>query len=349
MTELGGLIDQIPLPWHEQQWQRLMQQAEKGQLAHAYLAAGAAGLGKYAFVQQFARYLLCQKASSSGPCGQCKNCLLGSRDQHPDLFLLQPEEGARDIKIIQIRELSDFLIRSSHAGGARVAIIDSAHHMNISASNALLKSLEEPGDRSYIFLVTDSPGILPATVRSRCQRIQFSIPSFDMASGWLQQHLDPRQEDPVALLAATDNRPLAALQLSRTGTLDAERDFTEMLCRLLAGEQSLAAVITAASKLGEQPAIRCLLKASTTLTRQLVNHSADSPDSIQQALQALIRVNSGRRSTIAALLRFHGEILQANRQLNSGANPNAQLLLESLLWRFEQLAAPVEGAVKQRA
>lgn len=340
MSELTGLVEQIPLPWHEQQWQRLLQQEEKGQLAHAYLVAGAAGLGKLAFVQQFARHLLCQESATIKPCGQCRNCALGAQLQHPDLLLLQPEEGARDIKIDQVRLLSDFLVRSSHAGGARIALIDSAHHMNVSASNALLKSLEEPGSRTYLFLVTDSPGLLTATIRSRCQRIQFSIPSFDLASNWLRQHLDP-DEDPVRLLAAADNRPLAALSLSTTGTLDAELDFTEKLCRLLLGKLSLNVVQTAASKLGELPTILCLLKASTTFTRQLLGtsgHQGGSTASMEKTASRLASMHADRRTSVAKLLRFHQEVVVAHRQLTGGANPNGQLLLESLLWQFQQLA-----------
>ena len=105
---------------------------------------------------------------------------------------------------------------------------------------------------------------------------------------------------------------------------------------------NLASVVAAALKLGETPAIACLLKTSVVLTRQLINRSGESSDSVQQACKVLSEVNRGRRSGMAALLRFHSVTLQANRELNSASNPNAQLLLESLLWRFEQLASPVE-------
>ncbi len=342
MTELKGLIDQIPLPWQAQIWNRMIKQHENGQLAHAYLAAGPAGLGKLAFVQQFARYLLCQQRTESKPCGSCRECKLNGQAHHPDIHLLQPEEGSRDIKVTQIRGLSEFLIRSSHSGGARIAIIDHAHHMNVSASNALLKSLEEPGDHSYIFLLSDAPGMLSATIRSRCQRLQFSVPAFEEASQWLHEHVDA-SEDSDRLLTAVDNRPLAALELSRTGSLDAEQEFTEKLIALSAGQLSLAAVTSAALKLGENSAIVCLLKFSTTLTRQLLQDEiVDSKESFSSVLVAYaekMKSVGGKKHMIANLLIYHQQLVVAYQQVSSGSNPNPQLLLESLLWHFASLPA----------
>lgn len=340
MTELQGLIEQIPLPWQQQFWERLIKQFADGHLAHAYLTAGPAGLGKLAFVQQFARYLLCQNRSAEKPCGHCRDCELSAKFNHPDSYLLQPEEGSRDIKVTQVRGLSDFLIRSSHSGGARIAIIDHAHHMNVSAANALLKSLEEPGEHSYIFLLSDAPGMLTATIRSRCQRLQFSVPGFEQASAWLHEHVDS-SEDSDRLLAAVDNRPLAALELSRTGVLDAEKDFTDKLIAMSVGQQSLAAVSNSAVKLGGPLAILCLLKFSTALTKQLLQPEEESSALSQVAATFTERADAvgGKKRMLANLLEYHQQLMTAYQQVSSGANPNPQLVLESLLWRFEGLPA----------
>ncbi len=344
MTELKGLIEQIPLPWQSSQWQRLVSQQEKGQLAHAYLVAGAVGLGKLAFMQQFARYLLCHKRTKTGPCGRCRDCELSAQANHPDIHLLQPEEGSRDIKVDQIRGLSQFLVRSSHSGGARIAIINHAHHMNVNAANGLLKSLEEPGSNSYIFLLTEAPGMLTATIRSRCQRLQFSVPAFEEASTWLHEHVDS-SEDADRLLAAVDNRPLAALELSRTGTLDAEQDFTDKLYALLLGRASLVAVVSAGLKLGESTAITCILKTVTTLSRKMT--ACDADGSAAELTEVLDKLSSGARekdaegikSLLAKFLAYHQQALNAYRQVSSGANPNPQLVLESLLFDFGNLSS----------
>ena len=89
---------------------------------------------------------------------------------HPDLRWFEPESAV--LKVDQVREACLFMSQKARFGLAKIAVFNQAECMNLSAGNALLKTLEEPGERSYIFLVTHSPQRLPATVRSRCQRIQ---------------------------------------------------------------------------------------------------------------------------------------------------------------------------------
>ena len=336
----------IPLPWQSTQWRRLRLQLNDNQLAHAYLLAGASGLGKAEFAAQFARLVLCEKPDAKTACNTCKNCINGKNGFHPDVVIVSTEEGARDIKIDQIRALAEFLSKTSHAGGAKIAIINHAHQMNNSAANALLKTLEEPTPGSYLFLNTDSPGSLSATIRSRCQKLQFQNPDFDAATDWLQELLG-NDVDSIKLLAAANNRPLIALELAGDGNLNAREEFVEQICRELNSEQALQELVSSAQKLGETIAIECLLETLSILIKRIVREepnstkeNSDATHSLQPAIQELLvrlTVPGREKRNLQSLVRFHAKSLESWQQLRGGTNPNPQLILESLFWQWRTL------------
>ena len=339
MSDSQKLLPKIPLPWQHSQWQSLASQMQNQQLAHAYLIAGAAGLGKKLLVERFAQLLLCNSPLDGMPCDNCKNCLLGNTMQHPDLLHVSPEENARDIKVDQIREVAQFLSRTSHAAGAKVVIIDHAHQMNVSAANALLKTLEEPHPNNYLFLVTDSPAALMATVRSRCQRLQFHTPGFVESLEWLRANV-MGEEDGVLLLVAANNHPVRAIELAQSGAYEAQQAFIITLCELLTGNQSVSQGVNQAGKLGEDLAIGYLLNTSTILTRYLLNESQQQGGDYVSLLgiaELLRDSDQDRKSLIACLLAFYESALTCRQQLQSSTNPNPQLIMEALLWRWHQL------------
>lgn len=343
MTDEKRLAQSVPLPWQENQWQRLLGQEQARKLAHAYLLAGPPGLGKLVFAQRFALYLLCSNKQKGQPCGACHNCVL-AKQGHPDLLTIAPHDGSRDIKIAQIRELADFILLKSHAGGARVVILNHAHAMNSSSANALLKTLEEPTEQTYLFLISDAPGTLLPTIRSRCQRVQFVTPPLEDAAAWLRQQLVAGiEEDEVSLLAAAGNRPLFALELAQSGSLEVQQDFQRRICRLLEGKESIQAVVTLAGKLGEKAAVGYLSQTSTILIKYLLEERqiADGSNAVQALAQQLQSASGSQggslKAKLASLLEFYELAQQAQAQLGSSSNPNPQLIIESLLWRWCQL------------
>ena len=123
------MLPEVPFPWQDSQWQRLAQQYEERLLPHAFLVCGDQGLGKSLFVSGFSRYMLCQNPLKQFACGICRNCQQAGEDfSHPDVLQLAPLEGKRDINVEQIRSLTDFIVHTSHAGIAKIVIIDAAHH-----------------------------------------------------------------------------------------------------------------------------------------------------------------------------------------------------------------------------
>lgn len=341
MTDTTFLSSKIPFPWHAEQWRRICDQHSSEKLAHAYLLAGPSGLGKFFFASEFAKAMLCSDNKEGKACGNCSNCVL-SRQGHPDILVVAPQEGSRDIKISQIRELSEFVLLTSHAGGPRVVIVDQAHAMNSSSANALLKTLEEPTARTFLFLISDSPGALLPTIRSRCQRLQFVSPSLEIAADWLREQLAERsEEDEVSLLAAAGNRPVYALELASSGNLEVQKEYIDRACQLIMGNESIPAVLSLASKLGEKAAVGYLSQTSTILIKYLLDEgqSIDGNSSMSSLAEHLSNCAEGVRGKklVNQLLEFYGTAQQAQQQLGSGSNPNPQLIVESLLWRWQNL------------
>ena len=171
-------------PWQQALWQQL---AGRSQHAHAYLLHGPQGIGKRALAERLMARLLCQQPQGLNACGGCKSCLLLKAGSHPDNFVLEPEEADKPIKVDQVRELVAFVVQTAQLGGRKVVLIEPVEAMNVNASNALLKSLEEPSGDTVLLLVTHQPSRLLPTIKSRCRQFPLTAPAADVALAWLQQ------------------------------------------------------------------------------------------------------------------------------------------------------------------
>ena len=148
---------------------KLLEAQYNKHLPHALLFTGPSGIGRKKTAYALAQNLLCRKSSPA--CGECSVCLKVENQVSEHILLIQPE--GLFIKIESIRFISQFLSLQSFAA-ARVIIIDSAHQMNASAANNLLKILEEPPMNVYFILISSNASALPPTIRSRVQVFRFS-------------------------------------------------------------------------------------------------------------------------------------------------------------------------------
>lgn len=152
---------------HESQISFLQNAIEQDRFPSTSLFVGQSGIGKKLVALGMAQYLVCEKGYG---CGQCPSCIRIETQQSESLLLIRPEKGV--IKIEKAREVISF-ISLQLTGKARVIIIDEAQLMNDQAANALLKSLEEPPEKTYFILLAPSiAGLLP-TIRSRSQIVRF--------------------------------------------------------------------------------------------------------------------------------------------------------------------------------
>jgi DNA polymerase-3 subunit delta' len=137
---------------------------------HAYLFAGPPGLGRRTLALRFAQALNCTTPVSAGiPCGQCRDCKQIDAMQHADLTIIQAESEGGTLKVDQIREARRTLTLKPYQSKYRVSIFLRFQEANDSASNALLKTLEEAPSYAVLILTADNPEQLLPTIVSRCE------------------------------------------------------------------------------------------------------------------------------------------------------------------------------------
>lgn len=204
------------LPWQVALARDLL--ARRADFPHALLIHGPRGIGKHALALGLAQGLLCESPRPDGlPCDVCPGCRYARAGQHPDLMRIEllridEETGVLEtvdqIAIDRVRAVIDFALLTSHRQRAKVAVIAPADRMNAAAANALLKTLEEPPAGTYFILVSGEPARLPATIVSRCRKLEAPLPSVTQAREWLAAQGVPEAD---LMLAQAGGAPLAAL------------------------------------------------------------------------------------------------------------------------------------------
>jgi len=146
-----------------------------GRIPPAYIFSGQRGVGKTTTARILAKALNCEKGPTAEPCNECRFCKDVTGGSSLDVMEI---DAASNRGIDQIRELREMVRYASAGGRYRVVILDEAHQLTDEASNALLKTLEEPPERVLFILATTQPEDLPDTIRSRSQHFHFRSLSF---------------------------------------------------------------------------------------------------------------------------------------------------------------------------
>ena len=219
-------------PWLAGHWSFFVQRVEQGRLAHALMIEGPVGSGKNSLARAMVAKLLCNE-NQADACGQCRSCQLLKGGAHPDYFEIYPEEDGKVIKIDQVRALTGRLYLTTSISQRKVAYIHPAEAMNASAANALLKSLEEPTGDAVLILVSDNPGRLPVTIRSRCQTVSVNQPDNKVVRDWLKEQSDASDESLETALQAAGHSPLLAMHYLDSPQLEAYGRVREGLATLL--------------------------------------------------------------------------------------------------------------------
>ncbi len=332
MTALA--LTRAPLPWQQLQWHHMAERIGHNRLPHALLLHGAAGIGKSHFARLMALRLLCANVQDGLPCGACHACMMFASESHPDFFLANTSYGIADgsdsdmdtkprkgkktaapskqIRIDCIRDLIHFGAHSAHQGGRRVAIIEPAEALNHNAANALLKTLEEPGEDMFIILLSHQPSRLLPTLRSRCQAVFMATPDEQQAGSWLRQQISP--ERAATALAFSAGAPLRAL--------DAVKN-----------EQDLA--------------WREVVMTLEACRKQEIHYlfAGESLDKLAKAHDAILIFDwwiayvheQCRLALKKSWLQFADTLQNARRKVQGTANPNVRFLLDALLVEWTAL------------
>jgi DNA polymerase III subunit gamma/tau len=163
--------------------QTLENAIQQNRLAHAYIFCGTRGVGKTTTARILAKCLNCEKGPTATPCNECEACRAITTGGSLDVLEI---DAASNRGIDQIRELREMVRYAPAAGRYKVVILDEAHQLTDEASNALLKTLEEPPDKVVFILATTQPEDLADTIKSRAQLFQFRSLAFQEIADALQ-------------------------------------------------------------------------------------------------------------------------------------------------------------------
>ena len=304
-----------PLPWHEAAAAKRLQLG----LPQALMVIGRRGDG----LEQLCLHLATQTIASDGG----SNPQLLEAGNHPDLHVVQLEQGTTgkpraSIVIGQIRSALEQSSLTPMCAKNRICVIVPACRMNAHASNSLLKALEEPHRGLKFILGCENHSLLPATIRSRCQRMPAPQPTLRQAKHWLAgQDI----ADPDAALAMASNAPLAAQ--ANVGLADVRKQ----LARHCIGNRPLAG----SSPLDKLEA-RVWLPWTIAWAAEGARQANGLPSSELDVGAIASAINKRHQAAPLSWLDLYDEL---NACLRLTAHPiNNRILLERVCWRFNTLA-----------
>lgn len=304
---------------HEAALMWLRQALSYQSLSHALLLSGPSGVGKYAVAERVARTLLGVKDLAT----------------HPDVSIVRRAPGERDISIDAIRELRTRLQLGSFLNSWKIAVIDGAETLSSAASNALLKTLEEPASRVLVVLVATSGSVLPATIRSRCQEVRFRlVPETVIAHGL--ELCGQSRHDALVYAAAAAGRPGTALRLAADEEARTARALVVSQCAALVSGRTYERMRAAEAVAGSGPASRELANdlharfiVWIDILRQALAVSFGLRDSVAESSALTVWARRTAPGRIAA-----GISRAASLQQLLHTNTNPRLCLEQFVLSF---------------
>jgi DNA polymerase III subunit gamma/tau len=348
---------------------------KNNRVAHAYIFSGARGVGKTTAARILAKALNCAKGPTPEPCGECDSCREITAGTSLDVIEI---DAASNRGIDQIRELREMVRYAPAASRSKVVILDEAHMLTGEASNALLKTLEEPPEQVVFVMATTEPEKLADTIRSRSQHFHFRALTFTEITGRLEDiaqrenlRIEPGAYAVMARMAEGSLRDaLSLLEQARAycGDTIADQDVRELLG--VVPEDSLNELIEAIAEGSADRAlglVHTFQKEGRNLQhfcREAIRHMRNLLIArVSGADSDLIAATPDQRPALAKaaalfseedLTRFFQILLQTDDDLRRKLDPRVHLEMGLLrlihaarLAPLEELLAEVRGGVPQ--
>lgn len=313
-------------------------------IAHAYLISGPAEVGKALLALRLAQVLNCE-AGGISPCLECRACKRIERGNHPDVRVagmvtqtqgMKPEEATRqrDLKIDTVREWQRDINLRPYEGRQRVFILHDAERLNESASNAILKTLEEPPPYATLILVANTNGDLLPTIVSRCQPLKLRLVPRRQIATALHQQYQVATEDAELLAAWSNGRIGWALRmLDHPDDLETRQEKLAELLALPTQPQSTtfswAEGYAKAYRGGEQIAVFEMLELWQSWWRDLLLITTGCTSHIVHIDRLVELQQTASQYNLADVHRFITRLTNAAQQLRENVNP--QLALENVV------------------
>ncbi len=237
-------------PWQQSTWDKYTNARSQNHLPHALLLSGDKGIGKLHLAKAMVKSLLCtstnnQSISSKNTlkyqaCNVCQSCKTYESGANPDYLHIELAEGKQQITIDQIRELSEFLTLTTSFSGYRVILLHPVERMNRNAANSLLKSLEEPSNKTILLLTTANLSQIIPTIKSRCQLLMLPMPNQEQSLAWLKKH-KPDHSNPLIALDIANGKPLKAIEID-DGIIKNREDLSNDILSILEKKKSITEV-----------------------------------------------------------------------------------------------------------
>jgi len=325
---------QQSFPWLQASWEKLSHYINQNRVPQALLISGKKGLAKKQLAEFFAQTLMCDAYAAEGmACGKCHSCILFNAQTHPDYLYIEPEEAGKAIGIDVIRQLTSKLALKPQFESYRLVLINSADCLTNASANAFLKYLEEPTERTCVVLITDKPAKLPATIRSRCQKLQVNGSDEEQIKTWLQQQGVIDNAD--ILLRMSQGSPLSAKQMADDSLLNLRAECFKQWLQVGQAKENFVVVAEQWAKLDKQRMDSLLFwLISWVMDMVKMRYHQQNTDLVNSDLHISLK-EMAYRLDLQEMYKYYDSLILSKQRLDTQLNK--QLMFEEILIQWSEL------------